>query len=168
MALGTPYTVVSDSVQISSGTTRQATITANVVAGDAVTVVCFNNIGVAVSSVTDSQGNTYTQAVAPSTGNLFRTTVYVALNCAAMTSGSDWIKMTFGSVGSTCQVGMIARGCSGVATASAVDTAGTPAANTGTGTTASVTGATTLAQASEWLVSCAQASNASTGLGACG
>src|SRR6266567_1726171 len=114
MALGTPYTVVSDSVAISTGTTRQATITANVAAGDALVVSCWDN-QTAITGVTDSAGNTYALAQSQA-GNSLHSYQFVALNCAAMTSGSDWIKLTFGNITSASQVGMIVRGCSGVAT----------------------------------------------------
>ena len=168
MALGTPYTVVSDSAVVSSGNTRQATISANVAIGDTIVVFPFNNISVNAASVTDSAGHTYTQQVVQGTGNGLRVTCWTTRATAAMTSGSDWIKVTWSStIGSTCQVGMHARACSGVATGAYVDSAGTTGTSlTGSTTPAAVSGTTARAQTSEWLLSCAQAANSSTGFGA--
>lgn len=123
MALGTPYTVVSASEAVSSGTTYQQTVAHSVARHDAVVVNAFNNL-TTVTGVTDSQGNLYVLQESDDATSL-NTYQFVALDMQPLTIGVDWIKLTFGSLTGTAQISLIARGCSGVATSSAVDPAAT-------------------------------------------
>lgn len=151
MAIGTPYTVVAGSQVVSTATTAyQLTVTATTVAGDAI-AVSFLNTDTAATSVTDSQGNAYALITSAAPSGL-HSYVYVALGTTPLVSGTDWIKATFGSTGTTStELAMIARGCSGIASAAAVDAAATLTANAASGTAISTGTSGALAQAAEWV-----------------
>ena len=145
-----PYTLVSASAAVSSGTTEQVTVTATSNPTDGILVIGMNNI-TNITGFTDSQGNTYNLVASVPTNGTFRLVAYVALNTTPLVSGVDWIKMTYGVIGSSAEVGFIARGFSNVLTVSAVDT-GASTVNSNAGSAAiSVGPSPTLATASEWV-----------------
>jgi Putative Ig domain len=142
--LGTPYTVGTKAVASPATTTDVVTITHAVAAGDCIVVAAVGNNGLA-SSVTDTQGNAYTQVF----GNnvQFDTSIFICNNAAHALSVSDTITVHWAFSGGTH--GIIIRGCSGVLSSSATDVAIT--AN-GTSTSPSSGSSGTLAQASEWCI----------------
>lgn len=150
MDLGTPYTVCGGSAASGAGAALQVTASTSTRQGDALVAVFSGNSGSGLpttSSLTDSQGNTWTNWVldttrSPSLG------IYVALNCAPLVSGTDWVKGT--ASGSPGAKSLIVRACSGIAQVSAVDTHVVADASTGTGPSSGSSGA--LAQALEWAV----------------
>lgn len=152
MAIGTPYTVVADDESVSTATTTfQTPVTHDVGSGDAIKVHVLNN-NTAVTGVTDSQGNLYTLASSETPSGLHVYT-FVALNATPLTvAGSDWIKATFGSTGTTStNLAIIARACSGIAASAAVDSATTSAGATATSTAVDTGASGTLGQAAEWV-----------------
>ena len=146
MALGTAYKVCGVGVGAGSAT-LQVTVTTTTTAGDSVSVWVTENSG-AVSSVTDSQGNSYTLDGAAVLNGALHGAWYTALNTTKLTSGTDWVKLTLSASGGSKTLSAV--GCSGVATSSAVDQAPTP--TTGSTSPASITSGT-LAQASELCLS---------------
>ena len=142
MALGTPYLVCNDK-HGSGSATLQVAVTHDTAAGDSITVAVAVNSSDTFTSVTDSKGNVYTQAKLQANGVVSQA-VYVAQNTAKMTvAAGDWVKLIVGSTSSAKTLAAI--GCSGVATASAVDQA---VSATGSSASPTVTSAA-LAQADE-------------------
>lgn len=139
MALGTPYQIGS-STGTDSATTFTVAVTTATTTGDAI-VVAIGDSNTIAAAITDSKGNVYTSAAGTTTGQ--KCSVWVALNTTALTT-SDTITVTVNST--TGNHAAIVLGCSGVATASAVDQSPTP--TSGTSTNPSITSGT-LAQATE-------------------
>jgi large repetitive protein len=140
------YDVVSG-VQAAGSLTFQQTITHNVAIGDVIVVCAGSDAGVVVNSVTDSKGHTYT-------GQVFNFTVnpsgamLTATAAAAMTSGTDWIKVTYGlTTGNKLVVVKAASGMS----SSAADQVNS---STGTSTAPAAGGTGVLSQAHELIIGC--------------
>jgi Putative Ig domain len=142
--LGTPYTVCSAAITSPATTTDPVPVTHAVAAGDAIAVMTTGNNG-APSSVTDSKSNTYVQAVGNNASGL-DTYIFTCLNAIALTT-SDTITVHWSFSGGTHSI--LARGCSGVLTSSALDVS---VSATGTSTSPSTGSSGTLAQASEWVI----------------
>ena len=107
----TVYTVAAASVGGSSTVTVSFPVTGAVTAGDSVVLAAGNSASLVPSSVTDSQGNTYTlgqdYTANPVSG------IYYCLAPAPL-STSDYIYVTFASSpGTSCDVGLVARGITG-------------------------------------------------------
>src|SRR6202046_5135222 len=154
MALGTPYLIGSASQKaatatlvISVGSTAAGSTGPghSTVAGDPIVVGASIQSTETITNVQDSQGNSYATFV---NATAINSTMWVALNTTALVSGTDTITITYSGSTSLAQ-NAAAVGCSGVATASAVDIT---VQATGTSATPSVASGT-LAQAAELLVS---------------
>jgi hypothetical protein len=161
MALGAPYTVCGAGAA-AGFSALQVTVTASTAAGQAIVVAAGGGGGSgnpAPTGVTDSQSNTYVQAVldinrVPSAG------IWVAVNTVPLlTSRSDWIQAAYAGTTGAGAKNLIARACAGVMTANAVDIAISNDAGSGTAVSSGSSGG--LAQSAEWAV--AVISNAGTG-----
>jgi hypothetical protein len=140
-----PYLVCGGSA-ISGNSKLTVNVTHSTSAGDCIAVwICSNNNNFAATPVTDSQGNTYTQAGTTALNGTNAGAWYVCQNSAhALTSGSDTITLTCTGTGGGKTLSAV--GCSGVLSSGAVDQ--TPTPTTGTSTAPSITSGT-LAQANE-------------------
>lgn len=145
MAFGTPYLIGTNTV--SSATTQTITVSTGTTANDAIIVSLANTsaAGAVVNSVTDSKSNTYNRIGTAVVTHQFAD-MWIALGTTALTT-SDTITVTFSTTSGTKNA--VAVGCSGVATASAVDQDVT--FNQGSGTSPSVTTGT-LSQATEMAI----------------
>jgi hypothetical protein len=143
---GTPVIYSACASNAASGsTTLQVTVTQTTTAGDAIAVwVTSNGNNIGSNAVTDSQGNTYTQASTTVVQGALNGAWYVALNTTQLASGTDWIKLTCTSTSGAKTLQAV--GSSNIVTASAVDV--TPTPTTGSSTSPSITSGT-LAQSSE-------------------
>ncbi|HSX35818.1 MAG TPA: alkaline phosphatase D family protein [Patescibacteria group bacterium] len=149
MALGTPYLVASANQSVGA-LSFPITVTSATTTGDAI-VIGAGGGNANVNAVIDSQGNSYSKAASVTSGQ--KCSVWVALNTTALTT-SDTITLTYSATGASNAA--VILGCSGVATASAVDQVPTP--TTGTSTSPSITTGT-LSQANELCVAVFQDGN---------
>jgi hypothetical protein len=144
----TPYTLGGNSNAPTTGTTLAFTLTHAVAAGDALVVSAGSDSAgdMPVISVTDTQGNTWTQAKSD-VNQTDAQTVFTCLNAKAMTT-SDVITATFsGTAGSKTLLG---RGCAGIWTNAAVDVA--IVADNPASAAPSSGASSALKQSSEWAV----------------
>lgn len=115
-------------------------------AGDLVYVAAGDGAGLAINSVTDSQGNTYTKQADVTGGGNQRCTIWASLTTHALVSGTDTITITYAGTGGSKY--LIARGCPGVVSATADKSAGI----TGTSTSPNSGPTGTLSQSAELAV----------------
>jgi chitodextrinase len=126
-----------------------------------VVVVGWNDATAAVSTVTDTAGNTYLLAVGPTAypGTLSQS-IYYAANIAAAAAGANSVTVKFGTAAGNPDIRILEYG--GIATSGALDTV---AAASGSGAT-SDSGPLTTSGASELLVAANMVSNTTNGPGA--
>ena len=165
---GVPYDVTSASNAAAGPATLTGTVGSGglgsphgTAAGDLVYVtVGYNGSSQTITSVTDSQSNTYA-VQASATGQTNKCAIYTSLTTHALVASVDTISVNFANTngGKT----MNARGCSGVTSATADKT---NTGNAGTGTAASSGSSGALSQANELvvgLISCPSTSTPATG-----
>lgn len=134
MSIGTPF-VAGATVVAAGSATLVCPITTTVPQGDCVAVwVTTNTSTNNISTVTDSQNNTYT-AVNPVSGTNLNGQWFVADNVTSLVASVDTITLTCTGTGGTKTVQAI--GCGGVALANAIDQA--PAGTSGASTSPSQT-----------------------------
>lgn len=138
----TPYKVCGGN-SASGSTTLIVTVTQTTTAGDAIGVWVTSNAN-NLTGVTDSKGNTYTQAGTTAVNGTLAGAWFVALNTAKLTASTDTITLTCSGTGGA--KALTAAGCSGLLAAGAVDQ--TPTPTTGSSTAPSITSGT-LGQANE-------------------
>ena len=158
MALGTPYSVCGGSAAAGVAATLQVTVGTGITGalgtgqGHAIVVAVSGNTANSLpSAVTDSQGNAYALAVVD-TNRIPSVGIWYALNAAPLVSGTDTITASFsGSSQTSGAKELIARACSGVMAANALDAA---VSNDAGAVPPAVTSGSTgpLQQASEWAV----------------
>jgi hypothetical protein len=139
----------------SSLSSLTVTLSAAEAAGDLnVVAVGWGSTTVGISSVTDSQGNSYTLAIGPSaTTSVGSTSIYYAPNIAAAAAGANTVTVTFSAAVPFPDVRVAEY--SGISTTSPLDVT---TVATGTGTTSSsgavsTTNANDLLVGSNWVLS---------------
>lgn len=110
--------------------------------GDLIYITAGNTGGRTVTSVIDSQGQSYPPVVT-TTGGSLRTMTFALVNAKTLVSGTDTFSVTFS--GTAVNGFVVVKGCDGVASATADKTAGT----NGTGTAPSSGSSGALSQSGE-------------------
>ncbi len=154
---GTISYVQGKSATLTSGTSIAITYTAAQTAGDLnVVAVMWGDTTRAISSVTDSKGNTYTLAVGLTKGTGLSSAIYYAKNIA---SGSNTVTVTFNGSAGWPNVNVLEY--KGLDTVNPLDV---KAAATGSGTTAN-SGSATTTSANELIVGMGNPSSVFTSAG---
>ena len=152
-----PYLAGSNSSAAASST-LVISVTGTTNLHDAIVVgATINSASATVTGVTDSQSNTYTSAVTNSGSAEYGNAIFVALNCAVLTAGTDTITVTFSSAAADGKTAA-ATGVPAAAHSGAVDI-GVSATSAGSTAPSVTSGA--LAQTAEALI--AWESNAAAG-----
>lgn len=125
MAIGTPV-ALGNSSALANVSTGVITLTAAVATGNLIVVAAHASVTTAISTVTDSKGNTY---VVDNTSGTTRRAAIASAQCTIALAINDTITVTYASASSATRT-QIAFSVSGLATSSALDKA--PTASTGT------------------------------------